>query len=186
MLAALDIVESIHAFSRAEYERVVATGVFDDDSVELLEGVIVRIPPPHGPEHDGTIQKLGLRLIALLGTRAVVRFQSAFAASDQSEPEPDIAVVPVAEYLDEHPKVAFLIVEVADSSLGRDRSAKADLYAAAGIPEYWVVDLVHRVIEVRTDPSDGKYARLTTLRRSDTLTLARFPEVRIPVAEILR
>jgi Uma2 family endonuclease len=118
--------------------------------------------------------------------RAVVRFQSAFAASDQSEPEPDIAVVPVAEYLDEHPKVAFLVVEVADSSLARDRSAKADLYATAGVPEYGVADLVHRVIEVRTEPSDGKYARLTTLRRGDTLTLARFPDVQIPVADILR
>lgn len=186
MLVAPEIVEAIRVFSRAEYDRVVATGVFDDESVELLEGVIVRMPPPHGPEHDGTIQKLALRLIGALGSRAIVRIQSSFAAGDHSEPEPDIAVVPTAEYLDEHPSSAFLIVEVADTSLARDRAAKADLYASTGVTEYWVVDLVHRVLEIRTEPSNGKYAQLVTRRRGESVALSQFPDVAIAIADILR
>ena len=96
VVAALDLVDSMRVLSRAEYERIVATGMFEDDDVELIEGVIVSMPPPHGAEHDGVIHRLQKRLAFALGDRAEVRVQSAFAAGDRSEPEPDIAVVPPA------------------------------------------------------------------------------------------
>jgi Uma2 family endonuclease len=161
--------------------------VFDDESVELLDGVIVQMPPPHGPEHDGTIHVLAKLLLQALGDRAEVRIQSSFAAGERSEPEPDIAVVPPGDYRDAHPSVALLIVEVADSSVVRDRTAKAELYALAGVSEYWVVDLVHRVVEVRTEPaSDAGYRALVTRRRGETLTLSSLPDVSIAVSDVLR
>src|SRR5262245_48414239 len=105
--AAPDLVEAMRPLLRMEYERFVGTGVFDDESVELLEGLIVRMPPPHGPEHDGTIHKLAKVLVAVLGDRAEVRIQSAFAAGDRSEPEPGRAVVPSGCSVAGHVATAF-------------------------------------------------------------------------------
>src|SRR5882672_8068853 len=118
----------VRPFRRAEYDRLVELGVFEGERVELLDGLIVRISP-HGPRHDGTIDLLVEELSRQLGERARVRVQSAFIAGDQSEPEPDIAVVPRADYRVEHPRRAYLLVEIAESSLERDRGAKALLYA---------------------------------------------------------
>jgi Uma2 family endonuclease len=181
-----DVVDAVRPITSREYARFVATGVFDDDAVELLQGVIVRMSPPHGPEHDGTIHKLAKRLGAALGDRAEVRVQSAFDGGERSQPEPDIAVVPPGEYLDAHPTVAWLIVEVADSPLARDRTVKAALYAEALVEEYWVVDLVHRVVEVRTEPGPSGYTQLATRRVDDVITPRHFPEVRVAVLDILR
>lgn len=177
---------ALRPLRREEYEALVERGVFDEEAVELLEGFIVRMPPPHGPEHSGTIDAIADALRAQLGGRARVRTQDAFAAGDRSEPEPDVAVVPPGDYRDAHPREAFLIVEVADSSLRKDTGAKALLYASAGVPEYWVVDLVHRAVEIRTDPRDGAYRTLVTKRRGDSVTLVRFPDVVVEVADVLR
>lgn len=186
MVTAPDLVESLRALTREEYDRIVATGVFDEDHVELIEGVIVRMPPPQGPEHAGTIHVIQKRLTLALGDRAEVRGQSSFAASERSQPQPDIAVVPPGDYRDAHPQRAWLIVEVADSSLRHDRGAKAAVYAAAGVDEYWVVDLVHRTIEVRTEPAATGYGRLETRRRGEQITLAHFPDVTLAVDQMLR
>lgn len=186
MVTAPDLVDSLRALTREEYDRIVATGVFDDDHVELIEGVIVRMPPPEGPEHAGTIQLIQDLLIARLSGRAMVRIQSSFAAGDRSQPEPDIALVPPGDYRDAHPQRAWLVVEVADSSARRDRGPKAAVYAAAGVEEYWVVDLVHRTIEVRTEPAATGYGRLETRRRGEQITLAHFPALTIAVDQLLR
>src|SRR5688572_7583925 len=87
---------------RVEYERMVDLGLFEDDRVELLYGVITTMSP-HGPDHDDAIERLSSRLIPSLATRAKVRIQSAFAASEGSEPEPDLAVVPPRDYRQAHP-----------------------------------------------------------------------------------
>jgi Uma2 family endonuclease len=160
---------------------LVGAGAFEDERVELLEGVILHRTPPHGPEHDGTIDILNGVLVSTLAGRRRVRVQSAFAAS-----EPDIAVVALGDHRDAHPSAADLIVEVADSSLERDRSRKADVYAASGVPEYWVVDLVHRTVEVRTDPVDGHYTTLLTRKRGDVIALVRLPDVHVAVSDFLR
>src|SRR5580704_11900392 len=89
-----------------------------------------------------SVTRLNKLLVRALGDRAEVRVQAPFGASDVSEPEPDLAVVPPGSYLDEHPSRAHLLIEVADSSLQDDRRIKGPLYAAAGVPEYWIVDLV--------------------------------------------
>jgi Uma2 family endonuclease len=108
------------------------------------------------------------------------------AVSDDSLPEPDVAVVPSGDYDRAHPKTAFLVVEVADSSLNKDRLVKAALYAAGGVEEYWIVDLAAGVIEVHSDPVAERYRRAAPASPGESLRLRAFPDVEIPVGDILR
>jgi Uma2 family endonuclease len=169
--------------TRAEYDELVRRGALEDARVELLYGRIVSMIPI-GKPHAYSVTKLVTLLISALGERASVRGQQPFAAPDESEPEPDVAVVPAGDYLDDHPKTAWLLIEVADSSLVRDR-AKATLYAAAGVVEYWIVNLVDDVVEVYHDPQAQGYATTTRHRPGDVLRLARFADVAVRVADIL-
>ena len=177
--------ETPRPIARSEYDRMVEMGFFEGERVELLYGVIVRMSP-HGPEHDGALNRLAEILTHALVGRARVRVQSGFAASDGSEPEPDIAVVPLADYDAEHPREAWLIVEVAKSSLAKDLGPKARLYAESGVDEYWVVDLVARRIVVYTGPENGRYLMRRDLARGEVVELRRFAEVSVAVADVLR
>jgi Uma2 family endonuclease len=170
---------------RTEYERLVELGVFEGERIELLYGVLVRMSP-HGPPHDSAIQRLTRLFVQSLSDRAEVRIQSAFAASDGSEPEPDVAVVPLGDYVEAHPSAALLVVEVAVSSLETDRELKARLYAECGVPEYWVVNVIDRLIEVRTDIISGTYTRMTPYAPGQSLRLLRFPDVEIHVSDVLK
>jgi Uma2 family endonuclease len=170
---------------RVEYEDLARLGRFDDERVELLYGTIVRMSPPK-PAHDGLIQRLNRTFLLALDPRAAVRIQSAFAASDYSMPQPDVAIVPPGDYLDAHPTEAWLIVEVAESSLRKDRVLKARLYAECGVPEYWVVDVDANVIEVRTNIESAAYTRLESYPKGARIPLVRFPDIQIETATILR
>jgi Uma2 family endonuclease len=170
---------------RAEYERLVEEGFFEGERVELLYGVIVCMSP-HGPKHDGALDRIAEILMRALGGRTRIRVQSGFAASDGSEPEPDIAVVPPGDYDDAHPAVAWLVVEVAGSSLAKDRGPKARLYAESGVEEYWIVNLVDGLIEVHTDPRGGLYRAIRRFSRGDVVTPGRFGDVRVAVSEVVR
>jgi Uma2 family endonuclease len=170
---------------RAEYERMVELGFFENERVELLYGTVVRMSP-HGAPHDATVQRLNELLVLALHGRAGVRVQSAFAASDGSEPEPDIAVVPPGDHDAAHPSAAWLIVEVADSSLVKDRTVKGKLYGESGVSEYWVVNLADAIIEVHTEIVGGSYSRVTPYRKGESIALRQFPDVQIPVTGALR
>lgn len=171
--------------TRGEYERMVEAGVFGSDRVELLYGVIVRMPP-HGPPHDATLDRLADALARLVPPHTKLRVQMAFAAGDGSEPEPDLAVVERRDYDAGHPTSASLIAEVAVSSLAVDRGAKARLYAESGVPEYWVIDVPGRLVEVHRDPQGGRYTRVTPYRVGDTITVGSLPGVKIDVATFVR
>ncbi len=164
---------------------MVELGLFEDEHVELLYGVIVKMSP-HGPEHDAPLSRLTELFVQGVIGRAQVRVQSAFAASDGSEPEPDLAVVPPGDYDGAHPSTASLVVEVAKSSLAKDRGPKARLYAESGISEYWVVNLVDSLIEVHTEPRDGLYRRIARYGLNDVIRCTQFPDFEIPVAAILK
>lgn len=170
---------------RSEYERMVDLGLFEDERVELLYGVIVKMSP-HGPEHDSALSRLTVLFVRGLSDGARVRIQSAFAASDGSEPEPDLAVVPPGDYDDAHPSTAWLVVEVAKSSLVKDRGPKARLYAEAGVSEYWVVNLVDGLIEVHTAPRAGLYRTITRYGLDDVIRSERFPTLEVPVSAVLK
>jgi Uma2 family endonuclease len=112
-----------------------------------------------------------------------VRIQLPLALSDDSEPEPDVAVVAPGDYEDEHPTSARLVIEISDSTLKRDR-IKTGLYASAGIVECWIVNLGARAIEVYSSPDGDRYAEVRTLRPGDVLRPAQLG-LELAVAEIL-
>jgi Uma2 family endonuclease len=169
---------------RVEYEELADAGHFDEERVELLYGAIVRMSPVK-PDHDDTIQGLTRMLFEALSRRAAIRIQSSFVASNFSQPQPDVAVVPPRSYRDAHPSEAWLIIEVAGSSLQRDMGIKTRLYAECGVLEYWVVDLAANVVHVHTDVAQGRYTRTTRRSKGERVTLVRFPDVTIDLSEVL-
>jgi len=140
-------------FTLQEYHWLVQQGFFGDDRVELIDGEIVRMAPT-GPEHSTTKSRLLLALMPLVGKGRHLRVDDPLTLGDH-EPVPDMAVVPGSpeDYRQAHPSTALLVIEVADTSLEYDRTVKASLYASAGIPEYWVVNLVERRLEVYREPT---------------------------------
>ena len=182
----LDVVgaDALRRMKRSEYDRLVELGVFEGERAELLWGVIVTMSPI-GAEHNWTVQELNRLLVRALDENWRVRPQSSFAASDDSEPEPDITVLRFDPKLrHDHPQTASLVVEVAWSSLRRDR-AKAQLYATAGVTEYWIVDLDKRAVEVYTDPSGDRFRTMVTRGPGDAITATALPNVTIRVDDVL-
>jgi Uma2 family endonuclease len=175
--------ERFRPLKRSEYDRMVELGLFQDERIELIRGVLVKMSPQRAP-HASSVEKLTELLVVRLQGRFKVRIQLPLALSDDSEPEPDVAIVPLGDYDSEHPTTAFLVVEVADSSLKQDR-AKVAVYASAGIAEYWIVNLNARTVEVYSSPEGDRYAEVRTLRAGDTLRPEALPEVALAVAEIL-
>jgi Uma2 family endonuclease len=175
--------ELVRPIKRSEYDRMIALGLFEDERIELLRGVLVMLPPQLAP-HASTIRKLTNLLMARLGGRFELSVQSPLALSDDSEPEPDVAVVPPGDYDAEHPRTALLVIEVSDTTLKKDRS-KAAIYAAAGIGEYWIVNLNARTVEVYTSPDGDRYAAMWTLRAGEVLRPAAVADVELAVTEIL-
>jgi len=150
-------------------------GLFVDRRVELLDGTIVDMAAQNSP-HASTVTRLHRALMRAIGDAAHLRMQLPIVLDDWSEPEPDVAVckVDAYDYSRAHPSPAdvLLVCEVAESSLTYDRGAKGDAYAASRIPEYWIVDLESRTIEVRRDPdaASRNYRRQTVAREDETLT----------------
>lgn len=176
--------EQIRPLRRVEYEKLVALGTFAGERIELIQGAL-RQMSPIGPPHTSTVDLLTELLVLALVGRARVRVQGSFAASELSEPEPDFCILPLGDYRTAHPSQAHLIIEVADSSLRYDRGEKAQLYAACGVPEYWIVNLVDRVVEVHREPSAGGYRQVATVLRGARLPLLAFPDVELAVDDFL-
>lgn len=174
-------------WTREEYERLVEQGFFHpDERIELIEGVIYEMPPQKSLHAFG-VRAVTTSLQAIFGKGFDVRSQMPLALSEDSEPEPDVAVVPgsFTDYIESHPTTAELIVEVADSSLLHDRKRKTRLYARAGIAEYWILNLVKRCLEVYRAPKDGIYTVRLILRDGDSVSPLARPEASIPVASLL-
>ncbi len=170
---------------RREYDQLVELGVLDSEPVELIEGRMV-VMSPEGAPHASTISKLGRLLVLALDGRAIVRVASPLAVSDSSEPEPDLAAVDLEGDFDvEHPETAFLVVEVSHSSLRKDRFVKPALYAGAGVPEYWIVDLTADTVTVLREPVDGGYASTVSRVAGQSIALVAFPDVTIALDDFL-
>ena len=178
--------------TRIEYEGLVERGVLDeDDPIELLDGRLV-FREPQGSLHAAASLRARLALDRAFGRGHHVRSQFPIALDDVSEPEPDIAVVRgrIEDYLHGHPSSPVLVVEVADSSLARDRRHKGGLYARAGVTDYWIVNLVDRVLEVYRDPvrtpsGRWRYRHVRVLKPSATVVPLAAPRARIRVADLL-
>ncbi len=141
------------------YSRIVESGALDGQRVELIDGIIIQ-KSPQSPEHSGIIERLTRHLSSAAG---YLRVQLPIQVSADSVPEPDLAIVDQPASLQHHPESALFVAEVAQSSQAIDRGRKSELYAAAGVPTYWVIDLPALAVEVRTDPGPAGYRTLRTL-----------------------
>jgi len=176
-------------FSVAEYHRLIELGFLsEDDNLELLEGYLVH-KMSRNPPHDAAIQKITKKWLRLLPPGWDPRVQSAVTLADS---EPDFAIVRGDEtaYLTRHPTAADigLVVEVSDSTLPGDRDDKGRIYARAGIPCYWIVNLNQRQVEVYTSPSaDPKFGQRVDYGAGDSvsLLLAGAAPVAIAVRDLL-
>lgn len=144
--------------TRAQYELLAEAGAFEDRPVELLEGVLSRMAP-QGDDHAWAVGRLTTAIARRLPDGLEVAPQMPLAASDLSEPEPDLAVVPRRERRSGLHRTAALVVEVAVTSLRRDLGIKARIYAEAGVERYWVLDLTADEAVVHTGPGPSGYAR---------------------------
>jgi Uma2 family endonuclease len=143
----------LHRFDVETYGRMVATGALDGEPFELLEGWLVDMSPQN-PDHAAAITRLTRHLAR---AQAWLHVQLPLEIPPDSVPEPDLALVEAEPSPGQHPRSALLVVEVAVSSHAVDRGVKAGLYAQAGVPTYWLVDVPGRAVEVRTDPGPDGY-----------------------------
>lgn len=179
-------------WTRKEYDRMAELGMFSPgDRVQLIEGDILTMAPQNSL-HAATIGKTQRALERLFGTNVWVRIQMPLIVDPDSEPEPDLAVVPgaPADYSDAHPRTALLVVEVSDSTLPLDRDRKRAIYARAGVPEYWIINLAERCVEVYRDPvtlrhGPASYRTSKKYGASDTVAPLAFPASAMAVGDLL-
>lgn len=183
MTATLRFGDARRPLLRSEYGRLIAAGAFADERLELLDGVLVRMSPQRAA-HAAAVEVLARLFQQALPDTSVarVRVQLPFALSKTSEPEPDVAIVVPGNYRQDHPATALLLVEVADTSLERDRQ-KAQLYAEAGVPEYWIVNVTDELIEVQTNPSAKGYG-VTRSATQGNIVPTLLPQVVLAVRAI--
>jgi Uma2 family endonuclease len=176
--------ETPRRLKRREYDKLVELGFFADERIELLMGVLVQMSR-QDRKHTYVINCLTMWLAPALVGRAIVQVQGPFAASEDSEPEPDVVVIAPGADRDDHPSTAFLVIEVSGDSLRKDRHVKSRLYAASGIREYWIVDMTSDSVEIRSEPVGEEYRTLRIVGRDDVLFPRAFPDLSIKVAALL-
>ena len=176
-------------FNVEQYYRLAGVGVLKpDDRVELIEGEIVKMSPIGSP-HAACVTR-GNRLFQnTFAQRAVIWVQNPVRLSDFSEPVPDVALLkPRDDFYAEHLPTGedvLLIIEVSDSTILSDRNVKMPLYARAGIPEAWLVNLPKKMIEVYYDVTDGRYRKCLKFKRGEVLVSPTVPALSLKVSEII-
>ncbi len=178
-----------YRFTRADYHRMAQTGILKPAArVELIDGDIVEMSPI-GRRHNSRVDWCSRTFIQRLGGATIVRVQGSIVLDDNGEPEPDLVLLrPRDDFyasVDATPADVLLIVEVADSSETYDRRTKAPLYGRNGIPELWIVDLNRDRITRYLDPSPNGYATTQVFRRGESLGPLAFPNLMLPVDDIL-
>ena len=176
-------------FTLDAYHRLAELGILDEeDRVELLDGQIVEMTPIGGT-HAACVIRLTDLLSRRSGRDTSVSVQNPVVLAERWEPQPDIAVLRRAggyagAWLP-NPEDVLLVIEVADTSLERDRDVKIPRYAVAGIPEAWLVDLAGEAISVCREPGPDGYGKIVTVSRGETLRPIGLPELAVAVDEIL-
>lgn len=176
-------------FNIAEYYKMAAAGVFsEDDRVELIEGEIIEMNPI-GSRHAACVGRLTKMLERLAGDRAIVWVQNPVQVSDYSEPLPDVALLKRRDdfYAQANPQPSdvLLIIEVADSSVEYDRDIKMTLYARAGIPEVWLVNLPKETVEIYARPLGGEYREIRLVKRGESLSAKSIPNLTVDAGAVL-
>lgn len=143
-----------HRWTRERYDACITAGIFrPGDRVQLVDGELIEMSPQNSP-HSTAIRAANETLIRFFRTGHDVRAQLPLTLGNESEPEPDIAVVRGhwRDFAKQHPTTAVLVVEISDTTLEFDRSRKREIFAQCGIPEYWIVNLNDRQVEVQCEP----------------------------------
>lgn len=176
-------------FSIEEYYRMAAAGILrEDDRVELIEGEIIK-RNPIGSRHAAWVGRLTRLLGRQSGDPAIVWVQNPVQVNDYSEPVPDITLLRWRDDFYAHAKPAaddvLLVVEVSDSTVNYDRKVKAPLYARAGVPEMWLVNLPEEFIEVYTRPVNGTYQETRLVRRGESITVGSVNSLTVEADAVL-
>jgi Uma2 family endonuclease len=177
----------VYRWTREEYYQLAEKGFFPPGKrVELIDGVIYEMSPQKSPHATG-ILLVTEALRATFPQGHQIRVQLPLALDDHSEPEPDLAVVVGGprDYLEDHPETAVLIVEISHSSSFHDRERKRSRYARSAIPEYWIIDVAGKQLEVYRNPGEGSYQTRLILKAGDTIAPLASPEAAIAVADLL-
>ncbi len=173
-------------WSLQDYHQMIDTGLLDDRKVELLRGEIVEMAP-EGVFHSSYCRETSKYLRQLLGDRAEVSEAHPITLPNNSEPEPDLAIVKISPtlYRDRHPQVPdiFWLIEIANSTLVKDLGIKKEIYADAGIPEYWVMNLPESVLVVFRDLTTSGYQSETKFN-SGTIAPLAFPDLAIDIQKL--
>lgn len=177
-----------HRFTVDKYYRMAEVGILrEDTSTELIEGEIL-IKGEGTPLHSGVMRRMNQTLLRRVGDTAIVSIKQPVRFDPYTEPVADYSILRGRAdfYSEAHPGPAdvLLMIEVAGASLAYDRDVKAPLYAGAGIPEYWLVDLTGKTIIVHRGALDGRYGEVTTLGRGDAVALQTVPGLTLSVDEI--
>jgi Uma2 family endonuclease len=179
-------------FTVVEYDKMAEAGILKpDERVELIEGVIIQMPPI-GPEHADSVDIVAEVFGDRLRPRARIRVQNPIELADVARPQPDITILRRPDrrarpYRAAHPgrEDILLVVEVADTSLAYDLGEKAIMYAQRGVSELWVVDIPHDRLVVHRDPTADGYASVDVVERGATVSPSAFPDIAFTADEIL-
>ena len=176
-------------FSVSEYYAMAEAGILtENDRVELLEGEIV-VMAPIGNRHQSSVDGNGEMFTLRLQGRANVRVQGPVRLDDENEPHPDVTLLRRRDdyYATGHPGPGdvLLLIEVADSTLSFDRNVKLPLYARAGIPEVWIVNLRDRRLESYTDPTEDGYATVRYFEAGSSVAPLHFPDITLEIERII-
>ncbi|MFO1424482.1 MAG: Uma2 family endonuclease [Candidatus Competibacteraceae bacterium] len=171
----------------AEYHRLGENRIFDEDSrVELIEGDLIAMPPI-GCQHAGHLDHIARPFFRQV-TQGIVRVQSPIQLGDHSEPQPDLAVLRYREdfYTRSHPRPedVLLLIEVSDSTLRYDRDTKVPLYAKAGIPEVWLLDLMNQRVAIYRHPSADGYRQIQFPAPEELISPSLLPELTLRIADL--
>ena len=183
---AVDVERARRLFTVEEYTRMSEVGILKPtDRVELIRGEIVETSAP-GRRHIAFVNNLNQLLVIRLAGRAIVSVQNPVIVANDSEPQPDLAVLRQKSYKDAVPVTTdvLLLIEVAETSLRYDRTTKLRLYAEVGVPEYWVIDAAAERIEVHRGPTARGYREAQALEGASAVSVQAFPEVTLPLADI--
>jgi Uma2 family endonuclease len=181
---------ALHRFSAEEYHRLAEVGILAPNArVELIDGAIHDMSPI-GPNHSGVVIRLNRFFHLQAKKRWIVSSQNPVGLDNYSEPQPDVILLKPApdDYVSHHPAPddVFLLIEVADSSLDFDRGKKLQVYARAGIAEFWIANLPDSAIEIYREPHFTGYEKKAIVRAGEKTVPSAFPNVAVDVAELLR
>jgi len=184
--------DGLFRFTVEQFYKLDELGFFDDRRVELVRGVIFEMTAR--PPHAAIVEVVGDALSPVFGAGWAIRREKPLDTGRRSLPEPDLAIVEGTQrdYLMRHPTKAALVVEVSESTLRKDRTLKAHLYASAGLPEYWIVNLVDRQLEIHRNPGPDpdrkgrfRYAEVTIVPADGHASPLAKPDARVAVADLL-